>query len=129
MPQRSDDLYLVDIVEAGHAVKGFLLGTDPARFRADETLRSAVLWKLYVVAEAASRISIEVRNVGDAEMWGQVRAFRNRMAHGYFTLDPEQIWRIATESLPVLASHAEQLLAHHFSETYRRLMEMLGRTP
>lgn len=121
MTQRSDDLYLVDIVEAADAIKAYLSEFDERQFLEHEAIRSAVLWKLYIVAEAASRLSSSARNTGDSATWDQVKAFRNRMAHGYFTIEPQRIWQISQESLPELARYADTILAQRYPETHAAL--------
>jgi uncharacterized protein with HEPN domain len=50
--------------------------------------------------DTASRISELSRIVG----------FRNRIIHGYDTVDDAMIWGIASEHLPKLISEAEELL-------------------
>jgi uncharacterized protein with HEPN domain len=82
MSQRSDDLYFVDIIEAADSVREFIKHATRETFVADEALRSAVLWKLYIVAEAVTRLSEQAEESALAATWQQVRGFRNRLAHG-----------------------------------------------
>ena len=53
----------------------------------------------------------------------QVSWFRNRLVHGYFSVDMEVVWEVATTHAPSLALAAERALADLFPETYRRLQE------
>jgi uncharacterized protein with HEPN domain len=36
---------------------------------------------------------------------------RNRLVHGYFQIDPEQVWRAIVEDLPPLVEELEKILA------------------
>lgn len=54
---RSEILYLTDIVEAIDGVGRFLTAVDRQAFFADELRQSAVLQRLIVIGEAASRVS------------------------------------------------------------------------
>jgi uncharacterized protein with HEPN domain len=55
---RADRLYLVDILEAADAIHRFLVGiADRGAFFDDELRQSAVLQKLIIIGEAASRLS------------------------------------------------------------------------
>ena len=59
MPRR-DDLYLADIVESAESIRSFLEGLgshDRQAFIEDDLVRSAVLQKLSVIGEAATRVS------------------------------------------------------------------------
>lgn len=53
----------------------------------------------------------------------QVGGFRNRLVHGYFSVDLEIVWEVASVHTPSLALAAERALADLFPETYRRLQE------
>jgi uncharacterized protein with HEPN domain len=54
---RREKLYLTDIVEAADAIRNFLQGVSREHFIGNDLLRSAVLQKLTVIGEAASRLS------------------------------------------------------------------------
>ena len=56
---RPERLYLTDILEAVDAIGRFLKGLDEEAFLANEMAQSAVLQKLIVIGEAASRLPIE----------------------------------------------------------------------
>ena len=123
MPMRSDDLYLVDIIESADALQAMTSSASAEAFHEDEILRSAALWQLYILAEAAAKLSSSARTRLAAVPWDDVRAFRNRMAHGYFTLDWARVWEIVRHSVPPLAKQAEALLAESFPEAHRSLIE------
>ena len=42
--------------------------------------------------------------------WMKMRAIRNIVAHQYFDVSPEVLWRSATEDLPILAGLLRRLL-------------------
>ena len=58
---RRDALYLSDIVEAIDAIGRFVVGLDEQAFLIDELRQSAVLQKLAIIGEAATRLSPEVK--------------------------------------------------------------------
>lgn len=126
---RTDDLYLVDLIESADALQAILRERDFAAFIADDTVRSAALWKLYVVAEACSRLSTGSRDRFLDVPWEQIRAFRNRMAHGYFTLAWDRIWSIITQSVPHLLSQAEVILSSDFPDVFKQLQERRSGSP
>ena len=58
---RPDRLYLVDIVAAADAIGRFIADMDDdSNFFSDELRQSAILQKLIVIGEAASRLSQEL---------------------------------------------------------------------
>jgi uncharacterized protein with HEPN domain len=56
---RPEKLYLIDIVEAAEAIQRFIDSIGEQEFLKDELRQSAVLQKLIVIGEAASRLSDE----------------------------------------------------------------------
>lgn len=59
---RTEALYLTDMVEAADAIARFLVGVDRETFFKDEMRWSAVIQKLIVIGEAASRLSTALKN-------------------------------------------------------------------
>ena len=56
---RHEKLYLTDIVDAARAIEKFIMGEDFNEFEQNETMNSAVLQKLTVIGEAASKLPKE----------------------------------------------------------------------
>ena len=54
---RPERLYINDILEAADAIERFIEGVSEGDFIGNDLLRSAVLQKLSVIGEAASRLS------------------------------------------------------------------------
>jgi uncharacterized protein with HEPN domain len=121
MSLRTDDLYLVDIIETASDVQTLVLGAERSRLDSDVMFRGALLWNLYVLAEASSRISESSRSQFHDVPWQQLRGFRNRLAHGYFTLKWDVVWDIAVNHVPSLRSQAEQILAAQFPHVSEEL--------
>jgi uncharacterized protein with HEPN domain len=107
---RRDALLLADIVEAAYYIADFLAGCSLDRFRESELLRSAVAQKLAVIGEAAGRISAELRVRNPEIPWAQIVAFRNILAHAYFSIDWEIVWRTATVRCPNLRRQIARIL-------------------
>lgn len=63
-----------------------------------------------IVGEAAGRIGEEARARHPRIPWAQIVAMRNRLVHGYFDMDLDQIWKTITEDLPPLITELEAAL-------------------
>ena len=68
----------------------------------DRLLGLALLQLLLILGEAASRVSSSCRESHPDIPWGQVIALRNRLIHGYDTIDFDILWKIITSDLPPL---------------------------
>lgn len=110
MPDRSDRLYLSDILDAASAIEDFVRGLDYNLFVKDRKTRSAVVRELEVIGEAAGRISNELKTLHSDLDWRTLKDFRNILAHEYFGIDNEIVWEIATEKLAPLKKRVVEIL-------------------
>jgi uncharacterized protein with HEPN domain len=97
---RHEALYLTDIIEATDYIAEFIAGADFQAFEKSEMLRSAVVQKLAVIGEAAARVSEELKTRHPQVPWPQIIAFRNILAHAYFGIDWDVVWRAAGGRYP-----------------------------
>jgi uncharacterized protein with HEPN domain len=66
------------------------------------TLCLALVRLLEIVGEAASRVSKGARDECPAIPWSQIVSLRNRLIHGYDSIDLDILWEILTGDLPKL---------------------------
>ncbi len=112
---RPDRLYLADIVEAGTAIGHFLSGTPAyAEFVANDLVRSAVLYKLVIIGEAASKITPDFKAKYPEIPWRDIVGFRNYSIHAYFSVDWTVVWGAAKEETPELVVNIERILKSEF---------------
>lgn len=94
--------YLADMVEYAEAAAGLAEGTSDAGFNVDVKTRLALERALEILGEAAGKVPIEVRNRYPDLPWAQMIGLRNRLAHGYFSVDPAILLTVATKILPMI---------------------------
>lgn len=63
-----------------------------------------------IIGEAASKISMELREDYPDIPWKKIIGMRNRLVHVYFDIDHEVIWRTVQVNLPPLISKLEQVI-------------------
>ena len=66
--------------------------------------RDALLWNYTVLGEAAGQISGETKARFPAVAWQQPVRLRNRIVHGYWSIDLEILLATAQHRLPKLVS-------------------------
>jgi uncharacterized protein with HEPN domain len=79
-------------------------------FLASETIRDAVILTLAMIGEAARGLSQQLRDENQDVPWKEIIAFRNRVLHGYFSVDAEIVWEVVERDLPVLRQRIDSLL-------------------
>jgi uncharacterized protein with HEPN domain len=83
---RPEKLYLTDIVEAARAIEKFIMGVDFNEFKQNEMMNSAVLQKLTVIGEAASKLTKEFTKRFPEIPWRDIVGFRTIAVHEYFAV-------------------------------------------
>jgi len=114
---RPERLYLIDIVEAADSVHSFLKEVSETEFLSSEVLRSAVLQKLTVIGEAASRLPSDFCDRYPEVPWRDISDFRNIAVHAYFAIEWPIVWVAATEEAPMLRAQVADILRREFPES------------
>lgn len=111
-PDQDDAKHLWDIARACRRILDETSTLEFEAFLADATSLESVLWNIHVLGEASMRVSESTKQSMTAVAWKEIRAARNRIVHGYDSIDPEIIWAIAVEHVPVLIRVVEGHLPH-----------------
>jgi uncharacterized protein with HEPN domain len=86
-------------------------GKRRADLDSDRLLNLALVRLLEIIGEAANRIP-EEEQARHAEIpWPQIVSLRNRLIHGYDSVDFDILWQIVTEDLPPLVTSLETIVS------------------
>ena len=102
---------LFDVLDSGRAIRQWRAGRSYAEYLSDRQFRRAVEREFEIIGEALNRLSEE-----DASVAAQIAdlprivAFRNRIIHGYDSVDDATVWGVIEKHLPTLTSQAHTLL-------------------
>ena len=85
-------------------------GLDKEEFLLDETLKRAFVRSIEIIGEASSRLPAEIRNRNPQIEWRAVSGMRNRLIHGYFSIDYEIVWDVVDNKIPNLRQEVERMI-------------------
>jgi uncharacterized protein with HEPN domain len=91
MKKHDDSFYIEGIRDHLVALRSYLPDTKAA-FLADEKTQDAVLMRLLALGEEVAHLSDGFQKQHAELDWYKIIGLRNRIAHGYFEVDPEIIW-------------------------------------
>lgn len=104
---------LDDMLAAAREARGFLGQVSLEGLKTDSMRLAAIVYKLAVLGEAASRLPEEWR-LGHPELpWQQIRGLRNVLIHDYGRIDVEIVYAVLTQNLPGVITTLEHLLEEH----------------
>ena len=104
---KDDAVLLGLILDAFGKIRDFVASMTYEDFTHDRKTQSAVIMQLEVVGELAKRVSDETRGAIDVP-WKQMTGLRDLVAHNYFSLDIDIVWRTISESAQVVEGKIRQ---------------------
>jgi len=114
---RADDLrirdYLGHILEAIERINRYVVNVDEVEFYGDEKTQDAIIRNFEIIGEAChnvERYHPDFAAKHPAVPWVVAYEMRNTLAHGYFLVDMEVVWRTIQTDLPGMVNQINRLL-------------------
>jgi uncharacterized protein with HEPN domain len=114
---KKENLGFVDFI--GHILQGierinnYIEDVDELVFLQSELIQDAVIRNIENIGEAARNIETRYPNLAaqyNEVPWSDVYLMRNRVSHGYFSVDLEVIWRTIERDIPVLECQIKEVI-------------------
>ena len=87
-----------------------------AGFKEDSRTHLAVEHQIMVIGEAARRLSLEVRDDMSSIPWSAIARMRDRLIHGYDTVDLPVVWDTVKRNIPGLLQAIRGRLANQSAD-------------
>ena len=98
---------MIDAAEQAHLLA---VGQTRDSLASDRQRRDALLWNFTVLGEAAAQLPADLKADHPEIPWQQPSRLRNRIVHGYWSIDLDILITTAAEQLPAMV---EQLRNVH----------------
>lgn len=105
---KSDLPYLLHIADSIAAINEYVAGGRET-FMRQRLIQDAVIRNFEIIGEAASKLS-PTTNQPSGPAWRKVVAFRNRLIHGYWSIDLTLVWGVIENDLPPLKIEVDRLI-------------------
>ncbi len=109
---KSDILFLRHILEEIDDIEA-LVAEGRSTFDSQRKNQKAMIRSLEVIGEAVKHISDEARSLQPQIPWRQIAGMRDRLIHGYFTVNLEGVWNTAVNHLTQLKEAVTYLLEQY----------------
>jgi len=107
---RRELLLIGEMIEAAEQAQALVAGVDLDALAADRQRRDALLWNFTVLGEASAQLEADVKQRFPEISWAQPARLRNRIVHGYWSIDLEILHTTATHLLPQFAERLRKAL-------------------
>jgi uncharacterized protein with HEPN domain len=102
---------LFDVLESGRSIRDWCRHRTFAEYEADRQFRRAVEREFEIIGEALNRLlHTDPTTAARVGQLPRIVGFRNRIIHGYDTVDDPTVWGIIDRHLPELIAQVEALL-------------------
>lgn len=95
-----DALLLDEMIDAADQAVTLARASSVEQLQTDRVRRDALLWNLTVLGEASAQLSSELKQRHVQVPWQRPTELRNRIVHGYWSIDLTIIHTTATDQLP-----------------------------
>lgn len=106
---RDIKLYLADIKDSAARIEEYVAGMSLEDFRADRKTIDAVVRNFEIIGEASRNVPEDWRKRYPDLDWKAMAGMRNYLAHEYFGISLEIIWKTIKERLPELRTRIEDM--------------------
>ena len=109
MSKRSDINLLEDILICMEKIHTYIDGLTYDQFENDSKTQDAIIRNIEVIGEAVKQLSDAIRTKQPTIPWKEIAGTRDRLIHGYFGVNIDIIWEIATIDIPKLKAEIEEI--------------------
>ena len=101
---------LRQMLDHAREARDLAAGSSRDKLHQDRLLQLATIQLLQILGEAANRVPKAVRERQPTIPWSDITGIRNRLIHGYDTVDFDILWQIVVQDLPPLIATLERTL-------------------
>jgi uncharacterized protein with HEPN domain len=106
-----DEFYLNNIFESCKHIIEFIKNIEFETFEKTRLIQSAVIRELEIIGEATKNLTEDIRQVFKNIPWSKIAGMRDKLIHGYFTVDLNEVWNTAKKDICNLKIDIENILS------------------
>lgn len=110
MSRHNDQISLRQMLTYAQQACAMVHGRERPDLDSDLMLQLALTRLIEIIGEAATRISKPTRDQYHQIPWAHIVGMRNRLVHGYDTVDLNLLWNTVAFDLPPLIAALEEIL-------------------
>ena len=109
MSKRTDRDLLDDILICMEKIQSYIEGLTYNQFSNDLKTQDAIIRNIEIIGEAIKYLSNNIKTKYRHIPWKEIAGTRDRLIHGYFGVNIDIVWEIATIDIPKLKVEIEKI--------------------
>jgi uncharacterized protein with HEPN domain len=105
--------FVEDMLDAMDKAEILVEGFSYSEFETDFRTNFAVVRALEIIGEAAKRLPTSLREQYPEIPWRGMAGMRDRIIHGYDTLDLQIVWDVVMQDIPEIKPRIQEILADY----------------
>ena len=110
MQRRNWSLRIEDMLDAIQHIQQYTQGMDLPAFTSDQRTIDAVVRNFEILGEAARHVPNEIQQKYPDIPWSKIRGMRHMLAHEYFGINTDILWKTATQDILSLVPRLQTIL-------------------
>jgi uncharacterized protein with HEPN domain len=106
---KDDSVRLRHMLDSAREAVELIHGKSRPDLDTNRVLSLALVPLMEILGEAANRVTIATRQQIPNIPWSQIVSLRNRLIHGYDTINMDILWKILTDDLPALIAQLQKI--------------------
>ena len=109
--RRNRNKFIFDMLDACRFLLELTKSEDVSRYKNDRLFRGSVERELQNIGEAMLQLkTVSPESVAAISEHERIIGFRHVLVHGYHTLDPDIVWLVIQEKIPILRAELDAML-------------------
>jgi uncharacterized protein with HEPN domain len=105
--------FVEDILDTMDKAEVMVEGFTYAEFEIDFRTNFATVRALEIIGEATKRLPMSLREQYPEIPWRGMAGMRDRIIHGYDTVDLQIVWNVVKQDIPRIRPQIQKILADH----------------
>lgn len=101
---------LLSIIKHCNRIESKMASLTRAVFNEDEDIREIVCFNIFQIGELAKNFSPEFVKEYGGVTWKHIKGMRDKIGHGYDTIDLDRIWDTAMDDIRPLKNYCKDIL-------------------
>ena len=100
-------LYIIDHCER---IEEKIISISKQEFDKSKDIQEIVCFNIFQIGELAKNLSMDFIDHYNAVPWSQIKGMRDKIGHGYGTIEMDRVWNTAINDIKPLREYCQQIV-------------------